>query len=338
MQADPAAESFKAIVRAKTRGGLDLPVIDVTHPRFRVPDDPGSLKAQRDAFIAWDHHRRDVPKWITQFMLGLAVKRSRPMRAMFQSDKGFLDSISTYILKLGEKDLPPGVDGPFDRMIARSPHVVLVRLRMQQIAGLLAGALVEPLASDTAAPLHFINIAGGPALDSMNAVIVLNRGRPELLQRPIVIDVLDAQDDGPWFGANALAALQGPGGALRGLGIEFLHRAYDWNDPTKLRALVADLMSRGAIMAASSEGGLFEYGTDQAIVANLKALHAGVKIVAGSVTSSSEMRKRMIAETRFRLYPRGIEGFAPLAAQAGYAVAESKSAVLSEQVLLRPLG
>jgi hypothetical protein len=93
MQADPAAESFKAIVRAKTRGGLDLPVIDVTHPRFRVPDDPASLKAQRDAFIAWDHHRRHVPKWITQFMLGLAVKRSRLMRAMFQSDTGFLDSI-----------------------------------------------------------------------------------------------------------------------------------------------------------------------------------------------------------------------------------------------------
>lgn len=338
MQADPAAESFNAIVRAKTRGGLDLPVIDVTHPRFRVPDDPGSLKAQRDAFIAWDHHRRHVPKWITQFMLGLAVKRSRLMRAMFQSDKGFLDSISTYILKLGEKDLPPGVDGPFDRMIARSPHVVLVRLRMQQIAGLLAGALVEPLASDTAAPLHFINIAGGPALDSINAIIVLNRGRPELLRRPIVIDVLDTQDDGPRFGANALAALQAPGGPLRGLGIEFLHRSYDWNDPAKLRALVADLISRGAIMAASSEGGLFEYGTDQAIVANLKALRAGVRIVAGSVTSSSELRKRMIAETRFRLYPRGIEGFAPLAAQAGYAVAESKSAVLSEQVLLRPLG
>jgi hypothetical protein len=240
-------------------------------------------------------------------------------------------------LKLGEQNLPPGFDGPFDRTIARSPHVVLIRLRMQQAAKLLAGALVEPLATHPAAALHFINIAGGPALDSINAAIVLNRSRPELLQRPIVIDVLDAQEDGPAFGANTLAALQVSGAPLHSLDIEFVHRSYDWNDPAKLRQLVADLVSRGAIMAASSEGGLFEYGIDQAIVANLEALRAGVNIVVGSVTSSSELRKRMIAETRFRLFPRGIEGFAPLVARAGYAVAEIRSAVLSEQVLLRPL-
>jgi hypothetical protein len=61
-----------------------------------------------------------------------------------------------------------------------------------------------------------------------------------------------------------------------------------------------------------------------------------VPIVAGSVTSSSEVRKRMIAQTRFRLFARGLEGFAPLAEQSGYAIAESRTAVVSEQVLLRP--
>ena len=80
---------------------------------------------------------------------------------------------------------------------------------------------------------------------------------------------------------------------------------------------------------------MFEYGTDDAIVANLTALaRAGVPIVAGSVTSSSEMRKRMIAQTRFRLFPRGLEGFAPLAERGGYAIAESRTAIVSEQVLL----
>ena len=84
-------------------------------------------------------------------------------------------------------------------------------------------------------------------------------------------------------------------------------------------------------------GGLFEYGTDDAVVANLTALaRAGVSIVAGSVTSSSEVRKRMIAQTRFRLFARGLEGFAPLAEQSNYAIAESRTAVVSEQVLLRP--
>jgi hypothetical protein len=48
------------------------------------------------------------------------------------------------------------------------------------------------------------------------------------------------------------------------------------------------------------------------------------------------MRKQMIAQARFRLYARGLEGFAPLARRTGYAIAESLSAIVSEQVLLRP--
>ena len=44
----------------------------------------------------------------------------------------------------------------------------------------------------------------------------------------------------------------------------------------------------------------------------------------------------MNAQTRFRFFARGLEGFAPLAERAGYAIAESRTAVVSEQVLLRP--
>jgi len=118
---------------------------------------------------------------------------------------------------------------------------------------------------------------------------------------------------------------------------QFQHHAYDWNDTAPLARLLAGLAARGAIIAASSEGGLFEYGTDDAVVANLTALaRAGVPIVAGSVTSSSAVRKRMIAQARFRLFARGVEGFAPLAERSGYAIAESRTAVVSEQVLLRP--
>jgi hypothetical protein len=44
----------------------------------------------------------------------------------------------------------------------------------------------------------------------------------------------------------------------------------------------------------------------------------------------------VIAQTRLRLFARGLEGFAPLAERSGYAIAESRTAVVSEQVLLRP--
>jgi hypothetical protein len=48
---------------------------------------------------------------------------------------------------------------------------------MQQIARLLAEALLAPLADAPDAPLHLVNIAGGPALDSINALIMLARTR-----------------------------------------------------------------------------------------------------------------------------------------------------------------
>jgi hypothetical protein len=128
-------------------------------------------------------------------------------------------------------------------------------------------------------------------------------------------------------------ALTAPRGPLHGLEVQFQDHDYDWNDTAPLARLLADLASHGAIIAASSEGGLFEYGTDDAVVANLTALaRADMPIVAGSVTSSAEARKRMIAQTRFRFFARGLEGFAPLAQRSGYAIAESRTAVVSEQV------
>jgi hypothetical protein len=337
MQSHLPAGDSRAVVFATTGGGLRLPVIDVTHPAFAVLDDPASLATRRDAFLAWDRGNRRMPRIVMRLLMRLAARRSPLLRKMIASDKGYLDSISTYMLKLGVDHLPPGFDGPVDRKVAAAPHVGLIRLRMQQIARLLAEALVAPLADAPEAPLHLVNIAGGPALDSINALIMLGRTHAALIHRPIAIHVFDAQQDGPTFGARALLALTAPGEPLHGLEVQFQHHAYDWNDTAPLAHLLAGLAARGTIIAASSEGGLFEYGTDDAVVANLTALaRAGVPIVAGSVTSASDERKRMIAQTRLRLFARGLEGFAPLAERSGYAIAESRTAVVSEQVLLRP--
>ena len=272
-----------------------------------------------------------------RLLMRLAARRSRLLRKMLAPDNEYLDSISTYMLKLGADHLPPGYDSPVDRKVAAAPHVALIRLRMQQIARLLAEALAVPLAGAPDAPLQLVNIAGGPALDSMNALIMLARAQAPLTRRPIAIHVLDAQQDGPSFGAQALLALTASGGPLHGFEVRFEHHAYDWNDTAPLVRLLAGLAAQGGIIAASSEGGLFDYGNDDAVVANLTALaRAGVPIVAGSVTSASAMGQRMIAQSRFRLFARGLEGFAPLAERSGYAIAESRTAVVSEQVLLRP--
>jgi hypothetical protein len=339
MQRCSSPRKSGGIIYAKTREGFDLPVIDFTNPAFAVPEDPAAVQALYDAFMADERRRRRIPKFIMQMMLGSAAKKSRLIRALFKSDTGYLDGLSTYVMKLGADNLVPPYDTPMDRRLAASPHVALLRLRMHQIAHLVAEGLADtPAAAGAAAPLSLINIGGGPALDSINALILLRRARPDLLTRPIAIEVLDANQDGAFFGANALAALRADQGPLAGLDIGMRHHDYDWDRPAALERLVGKLSSAGAIMAASTEGALFEYGSDQAIVANLQALRAnrsGVRLVAGSVTCADETRRQMIAQTGFKLVPRGIAGFAPLVAQAGFRIAKVESAQLSDQVLLR---
>lgn len=336
----PEPDQAGGIILARTREGFDLPVIDVTNPRFTVPDDPAAVARINNAFLADDQRRRRVPAFIIRLMLRVMARRSRLIRALFRSDTGYLDSLSTYVLKLGADNLMPPYDSPADRRVAASPHVLMIRLRMQQVAHLLAGGLAADLAAAGAvAPLHLLNIGGGPALDSINALIVLRRARPELLNRPIAIEVLDANADGAFFGANALAALKAGHGPLAGLDVALHHHDYDWDAPAQLESLVGRLASGGAVIAASSEGALFEYGSDRAIIANLKALHAGgagVRLVAGSVTAADDLRRRMIAQTAFKLHPRGVKGFAQLATAAGFQVVKVEQAFLSEQVLLRP--
>jgi hypothetical protein len=198
----------RPIVVATTADGLKLPVIDVTHPAFAVADDPASLAARHYAFLVWDRRNRRMPSIITRLLMRLAARRSPLLRRILAWDDEYLDSVSTYMLKLGVDHLPPGFDGPVDRKVAAAPHVALIRLRMQQIARLLAEALVAPLADAPAAPLHLVNIAGGPALDSINALIILARAHATLIHRPIAIHVFDAHEDGPTFGARASCALR----------------------------------------------------------------------------------------------------------------------------------
>jgi hypothetical protein len=337
---DPGPHKPDGIVYATTREGFDLPVIDVTNPRFAVSDDPAAVRELYDAFIEGERRRRRIPKFIMRMLLRRAARNSRLVRALFNPGTGFLDGMSTYVMKLGVDNLVPPYDTPIDHRLAASPHVPLMRLRMQQIAQLIAEGVADDLAAAGAAPLSLINIGGGPALDSVNALILLRRARPDLLKRRIVIEILDSSRDGSFFGANALAALKAGHGPLQGLNIGMRQHAYDWDDTSALQRLVDELASAGAMIAASSEGALFEYGSDRAIVANLEALRAdkaGVRLVVGSVTNADEVRRRMIEETQIRLVPRGIAGFAPLAAQAGFRIVEARSVLLSEQVLLRPL-
>lgn len=332
----PSQSPVHPVLLARTRAGYDLPIIDVTHPRFSVADDAAARAARKKAFLDDDRRRGWIPAFILRFLLRRFARKSRLAAAMFDHGNTYLDGIITYVMKLGADNLLPPFDSPADRRFAASSHITLLRLRTQQVATLIAEAIVEDRAFAGDAPLHLVNIAGGPALDSINGLILLNRTRPDLLRRPIVIHVLDRNEDGAFFGANALALLKERGNPLDGVDAAFAHHDYDWNEPQDLSRLLDEIAAAGGVVAASSEGGLFEYGSDAAIIANLRVLHESARFVAGSVTSGDAIRKRMIAMSGFQVIPRGLDGFQPLADKARFAIVKSEPALLSDQVLLRP--
>lgn len=327
------------VLLAPTVDGYELPVIDLTHPRFAVPDDDASLAALREAFMANERRHARIPRFIMRWMIASAKRKSRFLGAVFSPGATFLDGVITYAMKLGAANLLPPFDGEVDQRFARSPHVICLRLRMQQTATFIADAALRALQAAPGRALHLVDIAGGPAMDAVNAVILLARSSPDWLG-PVRIVVLDPDETGPAFGAAALRELSKPGHPLHALDVSMQRVSYDWNDTARLDELVAGSIASGALIIASSEGGLFEYGSDEAIVRNLTSLHAGgrgARAVVGSVTSGDEHRRRMAAQSSLKVIPRGLEGFAPLAARAGYRISRSRGAVVSDQVELVPV-
>lgn len=334
-----AQAKHAAVLAAMTGDGQRLPVIDVTNPAFAVDESPAAMEALWAALSAEQRRRERVPKFLGPLFLWFWARRSALLRALTHPRAEFLDSLSTYLLKLGPDNLVPPFDGPIDRRVAASPAVASMRIRLQQVARLVADGLADDLAARPGRPLHLINIGGGPAIDSLNALIILQRSATDLLARLVVIHVLDLDARGPAFGRNVLAALAAAGGPLAGRDISLAHVPYNWSEVAPLDRLIRRLAAEDAVIAASSEGALFDYGSDEDVVANLAALNAGgrgARSVVGSVTRADDLARRMFAGSPFKLVPRGIEAFAQIAARGGFAVARVAPALLSDQVLLRP--
>ena len=148
-----------------------------------------------------------------------------------------------------------------DRKTAASLPALGVRLRLQDMALLMAEALLPHLQADPRRPLVFLNIAGGPAVDSLNAFIVLNKRQAGILSgREVSITVLDADDEGLAFGKAALAALSAADGLLHGTHVNFQHRPYDWANANELEMARKEAQARGSIVMCSSEGGCSSTG------------------------------------------------------------------------------
>lgn len=329
------------ICYAPTVDGPELPVIDITHPAFAVVLSPAGEEALQARYMEEVASSEKAPPFLRKLIFGFMRRRSIIMRGLMGADGTFMSGMNTYLMKLGPDNLAKPTFSEIDRRIAASAAGTYMRVRLQDVAGLLAGALAPRLEAQPAAPLHLLNIGGGSAIDSLNALILLRRDHPDrLAARQVGIHSLDLDSAGAGFGARALDALLAEGGPLHSLDARFKHIAYNWSDPAALRDLLGRFEGHPAVVAASSEGALFEYGTDEDITANLSTLSAHAPahtLVVGTVTRADTIGLRANGAgvgSRAAIHFRGIDAFAALAGQSGWQMARRVDRPLSHAVLL----
>jgi hypothetical protein len=305
------------ILYAITDDGSPLPIIDVTHPAFAVTATAAEIATMAEQFLLESTRRQ-----ATSEQVRAALEQATLGRALIAASGTFLSGMNTYLFKLGPNNLGANAN-PIDQHIAGSFPAFTMRLRLQDMARMLADGLAHT-ASQPQRPLCFINIAGGPGADTWNALIYLQTEHPELLaDRTINTTVLDLDDHGPSFGQRALDVLCASPSPLSGLNITFQHLPYNWSQTDLLKETLTTTPAIHSQCAISSEGGLFEYGSDKQITENLQQLHAGTApdaFVVGSVTRDGPLVNAAHSSIQIPTRPRTLEAFQQLVTQAGWSI------------------
>jgi hypothetical protein len=337
----PERNKKPGLVYAVSADGLELPVIDITHPAFAIDVTREQLDAMADQFVREEKRRERVPLFLRRLLLRFLFRRALIGRALLGATGSFVPGMATYLMKLGPDNLGTYA-APIDRRLVAAFPPFATRVRLRDVARLLAEGVAPALAARPGVPLHLINIAGGPSADSLNALILLRTQQPAALaSRRIHVTVFDQDSNGPLFAARALEALKAPGAHLEGLDIVCRHIKYDWHDADALRRALQDMGVAGAVSAASSEGGLFDYGSDDAVISNLQALAsvAGADgIVVGSVTRDDGPSLAVRRASHVATVPRSQAAFEAIARRGGWAVDRAITAPFSVHVLLRAHG
>jgi hypothetical protein len=320
----------RSVFYAITDDGLRLPIIDVTHPAFAVAATDAELANMADQYVfeLESASRQEMPAHSQD-----ALQHSRIGRGLISASGGtFMSGMNTYFMKLGPDNLGDGFE-PIDGRMAASFPAFSMRLRLHDMARLLSDGLSATLVAYPQRPLCLINIAGGAGSDSWNALLQIHAEHANLLTgRKIMIAMFDIDTDGQVFCSRALDALMTPGAPLSDLDVSFRFFKYEWSAPEQLSRALDELCASDALCAISSEGGLFEYGSDTEVIANLQALHAGTRpetIVVGSFTRDGDLVRASHSKGRLSTQPRTIEAVRNITEQAGWSV---------QHVLERPFG
>ncbi len=313
----PVKSKIPGLSYAFTLNGVELPVLDITHPYFVSCTDEKILNkllpyVQKNAEKNAEKFNK-IPAFIKRFF----IKHSFAMAELVEvkDQKAFASGITTLMIKLGPKLIGKGKKRFLDRQVNKGFGSLVIRMRARDISNCQAEALMPLLIESPGKDICFINIAGGSASDNINALFLIQKENPALLKdRKIEINVLDIDTFGPAFAERSITALKAPGGRFNGLNISFRHIHYDWNNTEKLAELLSE--RKEWLQVCSSEGGLFEYCSDEVIIRNLDTLysHSNDKtIIAGTLLQDvKEIDAGMVAALKIstNMAPRllGING------------------------------
>jgi hypothetical protein len=321
---------------AATDTGLELPVVDVTHPAFEFACDDDELAR----IAARTRQGLERVRKLPAFALRLLTRRSVIAGDMQRTRGGPVSGMTTYLFKLGPENLPISFGSRFDRMMLAEFGPSACRLRLRETATRIADA-AAPVLAQRPGPLMLLNLAGGVAADSFNACILLRaRYRGLLERRRVEIFVLDIDKEGPAFGARAVAALRHPGAPLCGVDVRVSHSEWDWAHAPALGRALSTLDDQG-VLAISSEGGVFEYAPDDVVRSVLCTLgrHTpeGTPII-GSLVRDDDFQWLTNGDGAPGVRPRGLESFSSLVATAGWPVASASTLGPYHVVTLRNAG
>jgi hypothetical protein len=306
---------------AFTPDGIELPVLDITHPCFVSCTDEETLKKLLPYVEKNAEENAEKFNKLPAFIKGLFINHSFAVAELLQVDRQneFASGITTIMMKLGPKLIGKGKKRFLDRQMTKGFGALVIRMRARDISKCQAEALIPLLSKSPRKDLCFINIAGGAASDSINALFLIQNSDTALLKnRKIEINILDIDSFGPSFAERSIIALKAPGRRFNELNISIRHIHYDWNYTDKLIELLAE--RKECIQVCSSEGGLFEYCSDEVIIRNLDALFSHTNdniVIAGTLLHDVKkidagMLAALKISTKFRPRLLGIEGLKSL--------------------------
>lgn len=313
---------------AFTKDGIELPVLDISNPLFISSID--EVKLERMIWeIAPEAKKRaesfnKIPAFIKRFL----SKRSFIMAGMMEMTSGseYLSGLSTMMMKLGPGFIGKGRGKFLDRLGSGAVGAVMIRMRTRDTSRFLASSIISSLKASPGKDLCLINIGGGTATDSLNALILIHKSEPELISEiKIELNILDVDDYGPYFACRCAEALISETGVLNGIKLSCRHNSYNWRDVSGLGELLKRRTEWVSIF--SSEGGLFEYASEEDIVNNLRIISQNVRngtSFSGSVVKDPFNVDPVFSETldltTIKPVQYGMEGLKMLAEKSGWSI------------------